>query len=110
VAALTKVGALVGETQQLHDDLDDALAVPAQPDWRRPRNNLLTLYALTVDHPERERFIELLKAPGIRQPGGGPGDPLAQRSGLLLRLPPGQAASKRRSTWWRVLTWWTCPP
>ena len=63
VDALTQVGALVGETQQLHDDLDDALAVPAQPDWRRPRNNLLTLYALTIDHPDRERFIELLKDP-----------------------------------------------
>ena len=60
IAALTKVGALVGETQQLHDDLDDALAIPAQPDWRRPRNNLLTLYAMTIDHPDRERFIELL--------------------------------------------------
>lgn len=63
VAGLTKVGALVGETQQLHDDLDDALALPAQPDWRRPRNNLLTLYALTIDHPERERFVELLQDP-----------------------------------------------
>jgi geranylgeranyl diphosphate synthase, type I len=61
VSALTKVGALVGETQQLHDDLDDALAIPAQPDWRRPRNNLLTLYALTVDHPDRERFVKLLE-------------------------------------------------
>ncbi len=63
VAALTRVGALVGETQQLHDDLDDALATPAQPDWRRPRNNLLTLYALTVDHPERARFETLLQTP-----------------------------------------------
>jgi geranylgeranyl pyrophosphate synthase len=63
VAALTRVGALVGETQQLHDDLDDALAIPAQPDWRRPRNNLLTLYAMTIDHPDRERFVDLLKDP-----------------------------------------------
>jgi geranylgeranyl pyrophosphate synthase len=61
VAAMAEVGVLVGESVQLHDDLLDALEVPAQPDWKRPENNLLTLYALTTEYPEKDRFLHLLE-------------------------------------------------
>lgn len=58
--AMYRIGVLVGEVVQLHDDLFDAFHTPARPDWNRPRNNLLMLYALTADHPERQEFGELL--------------------------------------------------
>lgn len=53
---LFSLGVLVGETVQLYDDMYDALESPARPDWRRKTNNLLILYALTVDHEDREEF------------------------------------------------------
>lgn len=56
---LACVGTLFGEIIQIHDDLEDAFAVPAKPDWERQQNNLLILYGTTVDHPERDRFIQL---------------------------------------------------
>ncbi len=54
------VGALLGEIIQIWDDLLDAFAVPANPDWCAGRNNLAILYALTAPHPGRERLSELL--------------------------------------------------
>jgi geranylgeranyl pyrophosphate synthase len=59
VRALGELGTLCGESAQLHDDLKDAFQAPASPDWRRGRGNLLILYALTAEHPERVRFAEL---------------------------------------------------
>jgi geranylgeranyl pyrophosphate synthase len=56
---LRDLGALTGEVIQLHDDLKDALEIPANPDWKQKRNNLLFLYALTADHPDRDRFKDL---------------------------------------------------
>jgi geranylgeranyl pyrophosphate synthase len=44
---------------QVEDDLNDALKTPANADWHEGRNNLLVLYASTVDHSERDRFIAL---------------------------------------------------
>ncbi|MBI3942370.1 MAG: polyprenyl synthetase family protein [Chloroflexi bacterium] len=57
---LRDFGILNGEIIQIKDDLIDALQKPANPDWKQGRNNLPILYALTADHPERGRFIELL--------------------------------------------------
>lgn len=53
-------GHLYGRIVQLHDDLKDAMTTPAKPDWQRPNNNLLMLYAKTAAHPQRERFLRLL--------------------------------------------------
>jgi geranylgeranyl pyrophosphate synthase len=56
---LFDMGILMGEIVQLHDDLFDAFAKPAKPDWERPQNNLLMLYVMTADHPDREEFQRL---------------------------------------------------
>ena len=56
---LRHLGAIAGDAIQVHDDLQDAMEIPANPDWKHGRNNLLFLYALTADHPDRERFKEL---------------------------------------------------
>ena len=44
---------------QVHDDLNDTMAVPANPDWLQKRKPLPILFALTVEHPDRTRFLEL---------------------------------------------------
>ena len=58
---LKQLGKLYGEMIQIHDDLNDTLAVPANPDWLQERKPLPILFAQTVEHPERLRFIELCK-------------------------------------------------
>jgi geranylgeranyl diphosphate synthase type I len=57
---LERVGFQLGKSIQISDDLKDALEKPAKPDWHRKSNNLPILYAITADHPQRERFLELL--------------------------------------------------
>lgn len=59
VAGLGQFGAWLGEIVQILDDQVDALEQPANADWLEGRNNLLILYALSADHPERERFRAL---------------------------------------------------
>lgn len=44
---------------QIQDDLNDAIAVPANPDWALGRSSLPILFAQTVDYPERGRFLQL---------------------------------------------------
>jgi geranylgeranyl pyrophosphate synthase len=56
---LGNLGSLYGEMIQIHDDLNDAFAVPADPDWVLGRPSLPILFAKLVNHPERERFIKL---------------------------------------------------
>ncbi len=58
---LEQLGKLYGEMIQIHDDLNDTLAVPANPDWLQERKPLPILFAQTVEHPEQARFIELCK-------------------------------------------------
>jgi geranylgeranyl diphosphate synthase type I len=53
------VGGLLGRFVQVSDDLSDALQSPATADWMRCSNNLPILYALTAEHPERARFLEV---------------------------------------------------
>ncbi|MEW5986456.1 MAG: polyprenyl synthetase family protein, partial [Chloroflexota bacterium] len=60
VSQLYRLGVMIGEMIQLEDDLTDALQTPANPDWGQGRNNLLILYALTADYPERSEFVTLL--------------------------------------------------
>lgn len=56
---LEQLGWLYGEMIQIHDDLNDTMAVPANPDWIQKRLPLPILFAQVVDHPERARFLEL---------------------------------------------------
>lgn len=57
---LADLGAVLGKSIQLNDDLTDTMVGPAGSDWRRPRHNLAILYALTAEHVDRRRFEELL--------------------------------------------------
>jgi len=75
---LRQIGLLYGEMIQIHDDLSDAMAVPANPDWVLGRSPLPILFAQVVDHPDRARFLELRRA--IPDP-----DALAEAQTLLLR-------------------------
>ena len=56
---LKELGNLYGEMVQIHDDLNDTLAVPANPDWIQGRLPLPILFAQTVEHAEQARFLEL---------------------------------------------------
>jgi geranylgeranyl pyrophosphate synthase len=56
---LKELGHLYGEMIQIHDDLNDALETPANPDWLAGRTSLPILFAQIVDHPDRQRFLEL---------------------------------------------------
>ena len=58
---IKKLGKLYGEMIQIHDDLNDTMAVPANPDWTQGRKPLPILFAQSVEHPDRERFMELYK-------------------------------------------------
>ncbi len=53
------LGCILGEIVQVQDDLGDAFATPANPDWLAGRHNLAILYASLADYPERQRFLEL---------------------------------------------------
>lgn len=56
-----RLGEIYGEIMQIHDDLNDCLASPANVDWASGRSPLPILFAQIVDHPERERFVQLRK-------------------------------------------------
>jgi geranylgeranyl pyrophosphate synthase len=58
-AALHHFGCLYGEIIQIHDDLNDTMATPANPDWMLGRLPLPILFAQAVDHPDRPRFLAL---------------------------------------------------
>jgi geranylgeranyl pyrophosphate synthase len=56
---LEQLGRLYGEMIQIHDDLNDSMAVPANPDWLQERKPLPILFALAVEHPDQARFLDL---------------------------------------------------
>ncbi len=56
---LERIGWFYGEMIQIHDDLNDTMAVPANPDWTLGRSPLPILFARSVDHPERQKFLDL---------------------------------------------------
>lgn len=56
---LEDVGRVYGEMIQIHDDLHDTMEKPANPDWTQKRSPLPILFAILVDHPDRDRFMEL---------------------------------------------------
>jgi octaprenyl-diphosphate synthase len=59
VETLAQLGETYGIMLQIHDDLRDALEVPANPDWVNGRLTLPILFAHLVDHSERERFDKI---------------------------------------------------
>jgi len=59
IEKLEAFGGILGRFVQVSDDLSDALETPAKADWARRPNNLPILYAMTADHPAKERFLEL---------------------------------------------------
>jgi len=61
-ARIERFGCLYGEMIQIHDDLNDTMAVPANPDWTLDRSPLPILYAQTVQYADREKFLELRRA------------------------------------------------
>ncbi len=56
---LERLGQLYGEMIQIHDDLNDTMAAPANSDWIQGRKPLPILFALSVEHPDRAQFVEL---------------------------------------------------
>lgn len=58
-AKIREVGKLYGAMIQIHDDLNDTMAIPAGPDWLQNRSPLPILFAQTVPHPERDTFVQL---------------------------------------------------
>jgi len=60
-SGLKRLGEIYGEMIQIHDDLNDTMAVPANADWIQKRKPLPILFSLSVDHPDRGRFMELFQ-------------------------------------------------
>ena len=56
---LKTLGALYGEMIQIHDDLNDSMLIPANADWLQQRFSLPILFARSVQHPARARFLQL---------------------------------------------------
>jgi geranylgeranyl pyrophosphate synthase len=56
---LRQLGELYGEMIQIHDDLDDSMAQPANPDWLLGRSPLPVLFAKVVAHPQQAQFHAL---------------------------------------------------
>jgi len=83
---LKRLGDLYGELIQIHDDLHDALAVPANPDWTLGRSPLPILFAQTVEHPDKARFLELRRALVLSAVEGLPHpEALAEAQTILIR-------------------------
>ena len=62
VMHVNQFGLIYGEIIQIHDDMSDAMARPANPDWLLGRSPLPILYAQIVEHADRERFMTLRAA------------------------------------------------
>lgn len=77
-AALHQFGCLYGEIIQIHDDLNDTMSAPANPDWTLGRLPLPILFAQVVDHPDRPHFLALRQA--IADPAA-----LAEAQTILIR-------------------------
>ena len=76
--SIGNLGRLYGEMIQVSDDLHDVFQNPANTDWADMRNPLPLLFAQVVDHPWRNRFLELRR--NIEQPGA-----LAEAQTILIR-------------------------
>jgi geranylgeranyl diphosphate synthase type I len=77
-AELEKIGHLYGALIQLHDDLNDVMEIPANPDWQQGRSPLPLLFAQVIPHREQARFQQL------RQQVSDP-DILVEAQEILIR-------------------------
>jgi geranylgeranyl pyrophosphate synthase len=77
-AKLERIGEIYGELIQIHDDLNDVMEVPANPDWKQGRSPLPLLFAQVTPHRERARFQQL------RHHVSDP-DALAEAQEILIR-------------------------
>ncbi len=59
---LHSFGIVIGEIIQIEDDLEDALATPANPDWIRQGNNLLIIFAMNAEYAKKDKFLDLLES------------------------------------------------
>jgi geranylgeranyl pyrophosphate synthase len=59
IERLHEFGSVFGEIMQIHDDLNDCLASPANVDWLQGRAPLPILFAELAPHPQRQRFLDL---------------------------------------------------
>jgi len=75
---IQRLGSVLGKSTQVSDDLMDALEEPARPDWQSRWNNLPILYAMTAEHPDRGRFLELVSE--VEDP-----EALAEAQEILVR-------------------------
>lgn len=75
---LRQVGNLYGEMIQIHDDMKDTMAMPANADWILGRSPLPILFAQIVEHPDRERFLLLRRT--VSKP-----ETLAEAQDILIR-------------------------
>ena len=78
---LKDLGSLYGEMIQIHDDLNDCLESPANPDWIQGRSPLPILFAKLVDHPDRARFLDLCRDIATPRMQGG----VEEAQGILIR-------------------------
>lgn len=76
--SLRQIGCLYGEILQIHDDLHDTMAVPANSDWVQGRSPLPILFAQIVEHPDRARFLKLCQS--VSNP-----EALAEAQTILIR-------------------------
>jgi geranylgeranyl diphosphate synthase, type I len=75
---LGQLGELYGEMIQIHDDLNDVMAVPASVDWLQARHPLPILFAELVPHPDQARFRVLRRQ--VEEPNA-----LAEAQEIVLR-------------------------
>ena len=57
---LYHLGELVGDMVQIADDLEDIFDKQPHSDWQHPHKNLLLLYALIADYPQKATFKQHL--------------------------------------------------
>ncbi|MBN1230946.1 MAG: polyprenyl synthetase family protein [Anaerolineales bacterium] len=58
---MKRFGELIGEIVQVHDDVKDTMQTEhgVSQDWQQKRYPLPILFAVSVNHPEKERFMQL---------------------------------------------------
>jgi geranylgeranyl pyrophosphate synthase len=61
IETIQQLGRLYGEMVQIHDDLSDSLDDCIGSDWLQGKFTLPILFARSVSHPGRERFIFLME-------------------------------------------------
>ena len=82
---LLDVGRLYGEMCQIHDDILDSLAVPANPDWTLGRYPLPILFAEVVEHPEQVRFKRLRQSISASADADSDPEALTEAQDILVR-------------------------